>query len=158
MLSWRSVLDSISPRFARGLRRATQRRALLREVGGLGPVEGGRVLRDLGLIQGDEFRLAQGNLDRPDLLPRLMRCFGLNPREVARNAPDVMHDLRRTCAMCSGAKQCAPRLDRSPRLARRARLSEARSVFAFCPNAHTLAALADAVPANAAAGAAPPAA
>jgi len=81
MLSWRSVLDSISPRFARGLRRATQRRALLREVGGLGPVEGGRVLRDLGLSRGDEFRLAQGNLDRPDLLPRLMRRFGLNPRE-----------------------------------------------------------------------------
>ena len=77
----------------------------------------------------------------------------LSWRSVARNAPDVMHDLRRTCAMCSGAKQCAPRLDRSPRLARRARLSEARSVFAFCPNAHTLAALADAVPANAAAGA-----
>lgn len=126
-----SLLDGISPRLARAARRATQRRALLHDLCELGPAESGRVLRDVGLSPGDEVRLAHGNLDRPDLLPRLMRRCGLDPRQIARELPDAMQDLRRTCAMCADATKCARQLDRS----------DAPRLLDFCPNGDALAAL-----------------
>jgi hypothetical protein len=125
------LIEQISPALARRLRRFVQGRAILSELDRLDPGERGRVLRDLALCAGDEVRLARGNLDRPDLLPRLMRRFGLRAAQLARTDADVMQDLRRCCAMCGEADRCAPLLDRG----------EPAGAFDFCPNADTLALL-----------------
>ena len=129
--SWRRLLF---PALMRSVRRARRRSALLREMNSVGTWERDALRRDLRLSEADLSGLARGNLDRPDLLPRLMRALSLGRVEA-----QVLRDLRRVCAQCQSADLCAEEVDRG---------SAAGSFGEFCPNAHTLAALKQELPAD----------
>ena len=132
---WRGWRRLLFPALMRSVRRARRRSALLREMNSLDTWERDALRRDLRLSEADLSGLARGNLDRPDLLPRLMRALSLGRVEA-----QVLRDLRRVCAQCQSADRCAEEVDRG----------SARSSFGeFCPNAHTLAALEQELPADA---------
>jgi hypothetical protein len=124
---WRGWRRLLSPWLVRAVRRARRRSALLREIGSLETWERNALLRDLRLSEAELSGLSRGNLDRSDLLPRLMRTLSLGRLDA-----HVLRDLRRVCAQCQSAGRCAKEVDRG---------SAAVSFSEFCPNAHTLRAL-----------------
>jgi hypothetical protein len=70
---------------------------------------------------------------RPSLaLPRILRAAGLDAAELEQVYPSVVRDMQVTCSTCAAERLC--RRDLSDDVARTA-------VPAYCPNAHTIAAL-----------------
>jgi hypothetical protein len=65
-------------------------------------------------------------------LPRILRAAGLNPSELEQAYPGVVRDMQVTCSTCAAERLC--RRDLSDGASRAA-------VPAYCPNAHTIAAL-----------------
>ena len=116
---WRGWRRLLFPALMRSVRRARRRSALLREMNSLETWERDALRRDLRLSEADLSGLARGNLDRPDLLPRLMRALSLGRVEA-----QVLRDLRRVCAQCQSADRCAEEVSRG---------SAAGSFGEFCP-------------------------
>ena len=77
--------------------------------------------------------------DAADLVQRRMAALGIDAAQVDTAEPAVMRDLQRVCSLCDNKRVCAHDLDRAP---------AGRAWRDYCPNAGTLAALAQ-VPATA---------
>lgn len=112
-----------------------ERRAVLAEVDGLSPEDRGRVLHDLGVDRAALPETLDDTGLSPILLPTMMGRFGVARDAVESCHPAVMRDLQRVCAGCRSKAHC------TKVLARGGRPDTCRT---FCPNAHTLDALAQA--------------
>lgn len=106
-----------------------QRPASRREPDSLPATGRRRLLTDVGFGEAGLTELYRGEAHVRDLLPPMIRRFGLDPAWVEQRHMDVFRDLRRTCAVCRVARRC--------RRAQRARASAA-VCGEFCANATPL--------------------
>jgi hypothetical protein len=120
------------------LKRAWERSTALGELEVCGGREMERVARDAGVGVGDLRVLAGKWPDAADLVERRIATLGLDAVALEATQPAAMRDLQRVCSMCDNKRVCAHDLDRAP---------AGRAWRDYCPNAGTLAALAQ-VPAT----------
>lgn len=88
-----------------------------------------RVLADVAVTEAELPHLYRGAHHAQELLPSMMKPFGLDPDQIRRQRMAVFRDLQRLCSSCTETSRCA-------HAARdRAGVDECRR---FCPNASTL--------------------
>jgi hypothetical protein len=95
-----------------------------------------QIANDLGVSSAELYSLARSDTKGADLLKSRMTALDLDCQEVARLAPETLHDLQRLCSLCNRRKRCARDLARAP-------LDPCWKDY--CPNVVTLSAL-DAMP------------
>ena len=66
----------------------------------------GEIAHDLGLSR-SEFVTLCGNPGSGDLLKQRLAQFALNEESLAKEHPDVLHDLQRVCGTCTTTSRCA---------------------------------------------------
>ena len=97
----------------------------------LSPGELDRVASDFGVNRDELLSLAGHDDGRQQLLERRLALLHLDPEEIRLLSPLLLHDLRRTCAMCHVRGLCASEID-DPL---------AVGWESYCPNAGTLSTL-----------------
>lgn len=107
-----------------------------RDLAAVGDREVEQIAQDLGVSSAELYSFARSNAKGDDLLKNRMMALDVDCQEVARLAPEALHDLRRVCTSCSRRKRCARDLAHAP-------LDP--SWKDYCPNVATLLAL-DAMP------------
>ena len=107
-----------------------------RDLAAIGDREVEQIAKDLGVSSAELYSLARSDANGADLLRTRMTALDLDCREVARLAPETLHDLQRVCTLCSERKRCARDL---------ARVASDPGWKDYCPNVATLVAL-DAMP------------
>jgi hypothetical protein len=105
--------------------------ASVREVDRLDGHEKARVADDLGISTTELRVLASKDKNSADLLVRRMESIGVDPRSIDLG---VMRDLQRCCSQCTDKILCVHELEDKPREV---------TWPSYCPNEHTLAALAE---------------
>lgn len=105
------------------------------ELARCGPQEIANTARELGIGSDELYKLASKGPHAADLLQKMLRALGVDPKVLAAQDPIAMRDLQRLCIMCDHKKQCRHEL---------AAGTAARNYHDFCPNAFTLDALFDA--------------
>ncbi|HUZ32084.1 MAG TPA: hypothetical protein VMV19_08280 [Xanthobacteraceae bacterium] len=87
---------------------------------------------DVGLSELELKQLTSKGPYAADLLLPRMAALDLNPKEVSRLEPTVMHDMQRVCSMCESHGRCLRDLERD---------ADDPAWKQYCPNAGTLKAL-----------------
>jgi hypothetical protein len=109
----------------------------LGRLDGCGRDEVERIARDLAVTSGELRTLVRKGATAAKLVYRRMADLGLDEAALARDMPEIMRDLQKTCAVCASKQRC------SRDFARGAPLSAWR---AYCPNDGTLRGLSSQAP------------
>jgi hypothetical protein len=118
---------------ARWWRSWTTARANMANLDYCGAEQTDRIARDLGVSEPELRALAGKWPDSADLLNRRLAALELDPAEIRRTEPQVLHDLQRVCTMCASGRECRHDLARAP----------SDPVWRdYCPNVTTLDAVA----------------
>ena len=117
-------------RLSEALKRWFQRRTSASEIDTLDLEELSRIARELGISAAELSVLAKHDKGAADLLYRRMEQLRLDPSHVDLG---VLRDLQRCCSNCGLKQLCAHEIEDKP----------VGAVWPkYCPNEHTLAALA----------------
>ncbi|MEW6768006.1 MAG: hypothetical protein AB1342_08240 [Pseudomonadota bacterium] len=92
-----------------------------------------RIAGDLGVSPSELRANAATNGGWRRLLDERVRQFGLDKAALEENFPRVVRDLERTCGRCGSAARCENDFKRSG----------LEAISSYCPNTHTLEALAE---------------
>jgi len=87
------------------------------------------IAHDVGVSPNELHALAGKWPDAAEPLNRKLVALGLDPAEVRRNLPQVMHDLQRVCSLCQSADECVHDLAVNP---------SSVAWRGYCPNVMTL--------------------
>lgn len=118
---------------ARWWRNWTTARANVANLDCCGTEQTERIAHDLG-VSAPELRTLAGKWpDSADLLNRRLAALELDPTEIRRTEPQVLHDLQRVCTMCTSGRECSHDLARDP---------SDPAWREYCPNVTTLDAVA----------------
>jgi hypothetical protein len=110
----------------------TSRRRMMTQLDCCGAAEVERMAHDVGVSSGELCALAGKWPDAAEPLNRRLVAIGLDPEDVRRNLPQVMHDLQRVCTLCQSVGECVHDLAAKP---------SSVAWRGYCPNVMTLDAL-----------------
>jgi hypothetical protein len=117
---------------ARWWRNWTITRANVDRLDCCGAAEMERMAHDVGVSPRELCALAGKWPDAAEPLKRRLVALGLDPEDVRRSDPQVMHDLQRVCSLCTSGRECEHDLARNP---------AGLGWRSYCPNVMTLDAL-----------------
>lgn len=116
------------------LRRMTEDLRTTAELEAMPASERRRMLSELGVDSSQLPAMLAGADNTRRLLPQMMRRFDLDPQAMPVSLLGVLSDMQRVCSVCPVYRECARAL---------ATGADREACSAFCPNADTMAALAD---------------
>jgi hypothetical protein len=125
-----NLVVGLLSRFVEAGKFLLRKRAAVNELVHCDALEVARIAQDLGISAADLCVLASRDQRAADLLNRRLETLRLDPASVD---PAVMRDLQRCCSNCDSKLLCAHELEDKPKDA---------SWPKYCPNEHTIAALA----------------
>jgi Family of unknown function (DUF6455) len=96
------------------------------ELAACPPEEVERIAKDLGISRGEVAAKGPGSAD---MLQKMLRALGVDPRTPALQEPGVLSDLQRLCVTCGHKAECADDI---------AAGTAAQNFHRYCPNAYTL--------------------
>ena len=88
------------------IRRLAGRAGEMSEMRRMDDRQVGEIAHDLGLSRSELVTLC-GNPGSGNLLKQRLAQFALNEESLAKDHPDVLHDLQRVCGTCTTTSRCA---------------------------------------------------
>jgi hypothetical protein len=128
-----SSQSGVARRLARWWQGWTRRRRTMMQLDCCGAGESERMAHDVGLSRSELHALAGQWPDAAEPLNRRLAALALDPADIRRVEPQVLHDLQRVCSLCSHGRECEHDLAVRP---------SDPAWREYCPNEMTLDALA----------------
>jgi hypothetical protein len=126
--------SGVASRLARWWQGWTRRRKAMIQLDCCGAAEVERIAHDVGLSRPELYAMAGKWPDAAEPLNRRLATLALDPADVRRIEPQVLHDLQRVCSLCRHGRECEHDLVERP---------SDPTWREYCPNVMTLDALAE---------------